>query len=144
MRTRNGKQEMFSESFHTSFNNLLRVRSPSPRHADNRSHTAAHGRHAAAPAGSQRNQTSRSDKPKNAESRNAQTKAAIKSYKCEAFRHFTRVCPTRLNREANCTNSPGNRNPNERSKRSRSSGEKSTLRTGSAKRKPRVRETREV
>jgi len=56
----------------------------------------------------------------------------------------SRECPTRINREANSTNSPRNWNPSELSKRSRSSGENSTIITeGSAKRKPRVRETRE-
>jgi len=61
------KQEKFSENFHTSFDNSLRVRSPSPtRHAYHRSHTAADARHAAAQARSQRNQTSRSNnKPRN-------------------------------------------------------------------------------
>ena len=41
----------------------------------------------------------------------------------------SRECPTRLIRKANSTNSPGKRIPSERSKSSRSSGEKSTLRT---------------
>jgi len=126
------KQERFSESFYTSFDNSLRVRSPNPtRHTDHRSHIAADARHSAAQGRSQRNQTSRSNnKPRNSGSRNAQNKAAIKCYECEGFGHFARECPTLLNREANSTNSPGNRNPSERSKRSRSSSEKSTPRTG--------------
>jgi len=126
------KQETFCESLYTSFDNSLRVFSPSPtRHADHRSHTAADARRAADQARNQRNQISRSNnKSRNSGSRNAQTKAAIKCYECAGFGHFARECKTRLNREANSTNSPGKRNPSERSKRSLSSGEKCTSRTG--------------
>jgi len=49
------------------------------------------------------------------------------TYMLKVWGNWTlRECLTRLNWEANSTNSPGKRNPSEHSTRSRSSGEKST------------------
>jgi len=123
--------ENFSKSFYTSFDNSLRVRSPSPtRHADHRSQPQlTRGMrqlrrevnvikpHVAA----------KSQRPQEAGTRGPKLHLYAMSVR---GLDTSRECPTRLNREANSTNSPGKRNPSERSKPSRSSGEKSTLRTG--------------
>lgn len=125
------KQEKFSESFYASFDNSLRQHSPSSsRRASHGSRGSAEAKYTANQTQGQRNAASRNDKkPKTSGTRNAQTKAALRCYECEGFGHFGRECPTRQKRETGSTNSPGRRNPTERSRRSWSPGERSTPKT---------------
>jgi hypothetical protein len=65
---------------------------------------------------------------------------ALRCYECEGVEHFARACPTRLKREENFTNSPGRRNPSERSRRSRPPEHKPTHTTRKAAEKGKRRQ----
>ena len=114
------KQEKFSESFYASFNDSLRLHSPGRTRRDSHEpRGSAEARRANNRTQTQRNMTSRSrNRPKTSANRNDETKAALRCYECEGFGHFARECPTRLNREASSTDSPGKGNPRERTRRS--------------------------
>jgi hypothetical protein len=63
------------------------------------------------------------DKPTTLDTMNKQTKAAVRCYGCKGVGHLARVCPTRLNKEVNFTNSPERRNSSKLTRRSRSPGD---------------------
>ena len=136
------KQETFSESFYASFDYSLRQHFPSLSHrASHGSRGLAESKYTANQIQSQHNAASRNHKKtKTSGTRNAQTNAVLRCYECEGFGHFGRECPTRQKRETGSTNSPGRRNPTERSRRSWSPAKgPHQKRAGSAKRKPRIR-----
>ena len=121
------KQEGFNESFFARFDNSVTLLSRSPsrtRQHDDKSRRSpnapvvnhSHSQHSKPPHST--------SKPSTSATRNAQTEAAIRYYECEGLGHFARECPTRRRRNPNPSNASGKRNPNERSRRSRSPGNK--------------------
>jgi len=120
------RQEKFGESFYASFDNSVRLRSLTPTHrASYRSRGSVDARHAANHTQGQRKKSTRSNRRlRTSESGNAQAKAALTCYEGEGVGHFARDYPTRFRKKANSTNSPGKRNPSERSKLSHARVEK--------------------
>jgi len=119
------KQERFNESFYTQVDKTVRLltRSPSRTRAGSESEQHSADLRADSHIRSQRNRTSDNAGRATASiTRKAQTKTALRFYECEGIGHFTRECPTRFKREATLSQSPGKRNPSERSRRSRSPG----------------------
>ena len=58
------------------------------------------------------------------EVRKTRSEAAVRCYECNGRRHFAKECPTRLRKEKKLFDSPGRKNPSERSKRSHVPGDK--------------------
>jgi len=119
------KQERFNETFYARFENSVSMLTRSPSRT--RQHDDKSRRSSDAPAvnhsRSQRYKPPRGNsKPSTSATRNVQTEAAIRCYQCEGLGHFARQCPTRRRRKPDPSNAPGKRNPNERSRRSRSPG----------------------
>jgi hypothetical protein len=118
------KQERFDETFYAKFEDSVRLQSPSPSrsHHDERKpcRSADAKRDVNHTLAQQYNAPRKSDKSMTSNTRSAKTKAPFRCYEREGVGHFARECPTRLKREENSTNSPGRRNPSERSRRSRS------------------------
>jgi len=92
------KQEKFNNSFYALH---IRTRSDSSsRHAvGSRTASQAEGRRTEVPRSA--------DKAKASSTRNTQTKAALRCYKCEGTGHFARECPTRLKTEQVNSLQPG-------------------------------------
>jgi len=86
------KQEKFSESFYTSFNDSLRLHSPGRMRRDSHElRGSADARRANNRRQTQRNMTQRSrNRTKTSANRNKQTKVALRCYECEGFGHFAR------------------------------------------------------
>jgi len=121
------KQEKINESFYTRFENSVRLLSrslertyredSSSRHsADTHAVNLTRGQHYKAPHCT--------EKPMTSGTRSSQTKAALKCNECEGMGDFTTECPTRLEREAKPSDSPGRKNPSELLRCSRSPNEK--------------------
>ena len=79
------KQEKFNDSFYTSFDDSLRLQSPSPApHAAYDPLLSADIKRAVNHMNGQRHKTPSSDrKPKSPGNRNARTKANLRCYECE-------------------------------------------------------------
>ena len=122
------KQEKFNDVFYTRFHNSVSLQSYSlsrTRQEDCQPRRSADATRAVSlTPGQHYNSPRNAGEPTTLATRNAQTTAAFRCYECEGVGHFARVCPTRHKREVNSTNSPGRRNPSERSRRSRSPDDK--------------------
>jgi hypothetical protein len=123
------KQERFNESFY-KFENSVRLlcRSPDRSHSGNEGqHQTTDSRAVNRPRGQRLGTSGKTVRSEVARSRGAQTDAALRCYECRGIGHYARQCPTRQNREAKVSDSPGKRRPTERSKRSCPRGDRHPL-----------------
>jgi len=120
------KQERFNETFYTKFDESVRLLSRSPdrenpgswsqrRTADNPD--TKHSR------GQRYNTQKNTGRAETLNTRNAQTRSALRCYECQGMGHFARDCANRTKRNSNSSGSPGKRDPPELSKHPRSPGE---------------------
>ena len=112
------KQERFNNSFYT--------RNDSRTYSDSNilSH-AAGTRKAGQPAGRRTQAPQNANRARDANTRDAQTNAALRCYECEGVGHYASECPTRIRREQGSCQQPGRKNPTECSKRFGPSSENS-------------------
>lgn len=118
------KHEKFNETFYTRFDESVRLKSRSPDRSHSEGGRTRHPTDTRAEKRSRRQQRSSNGRSETLSARNARTKEALRCYECQGFGHFARECPTRLKRGSDSSVSPGKGNPTERSKRSRSPGNK--------------------
>jgi hypothetical protein len=110
---------------HERFNNSFYARNSD----SNNSRHAAATRKAGQPEGRRTQAPQNANRARAANTRNAQTEAALRCYECQGVGHYASECPTRLRREQGSSQQPGRRNPTERSKRSGPSNEESPIPT---------------
>jgi hypothetical protein len=121
------KQERFNETFYARFNNSVRLaaRSPSRSRRDDRNSRRSPDAPAVNHLRSQHYRPPQSyNKPLTSAAQALQTKAEIRCYECQGRGHMAKECPTRQKKMFKPSNTPSRRNPNERTRRSRSPGEK--------------------
>jgi hypothetical protein len=137
------KQERFNESFYSRFDESVRLLWRSPEPAKSGSENQQHrpdmqlGKKSRSQQYSAKNSAGRSEA---SSTKSAQTKVALRCFECEGFGHFARECPNRLKRNSKSSVSPGKGNPTERSKRSRSPGNRTLSNKRRAKNSGNARE----
>ena len=119
-------QEKISESFYTNFEKSVRLTSTSPSRTspDDVKRSSTDTRAVSNTRSQRKSSSSNAKRSENPSSRISRTEAAMRCFECQGVGHFGRECPTRLKREANSSQAPGKRSPNERSKLSGYSGDK--------------------
>ena len=116
------RQERSNGSFYAKSEKSVRSRSePEDRQHPinrNRRNQEKHAR-------SQRQSTPDSkNKVEQSETRKTKSETTFRCYECDGRGHFAKECPTRLKKEKKLSDSPGRKNPSERSKRSHVPGDK--------------------
>ena len=110
------KQEICNIRFYARHDSRTRSDNSSRHAVGSRTASQAEGRRTEIPRSA--------DRARASSTRNAQTKAALRCYKCEGIWHFTKDCPTCLKRKQGNSIQPGRKNQTERSRRFGSPGEK--------------------
>ena len=121
------RQERFNESFYTGSEKSVRLLSEPKGRPDSGNGNCRYSGETHAYRQERRQRQSApvsKNRAEHQENRKTPTEAAVRCYECDGRGHFARECPTRLRKEKKLSDSPGRKNPSERSKSSHAPGEK--------------------